>query len=230
MKLRILGSFWAALMAATAVHAAPVTIDGVINPGEWAGATTVTIGNGGGTGYLKADGSYVYAGFDITGWTSAMGAGSGGNLLGFGVWKVNGGAFTSPGVEVQQSLNAGLVGPTPTTLNGLLSAWRVNGVYQASLPADLMAMESFGTGYRVWELKVPISTLGASPGDTIYVVGGIDFDWKQHWYPDYVLPSFAQYAPVKLPGGPLTVPEPGSLALVGLALLGLGVARVRKTA
>lgn len=226
-------------LAATAVQAAPAVIDGVISPGEWTGATSVVIGNGGGTGYLKADNSYIYAALDITGWSAASGVGSIGNLLGFGVWKVNGGAFASAGVEFQQSTNASLVGPTPTLLNGLLSGWRVTALsggtyqtaYQASLPADLMAMDSFATGHRVWELKVPISLLGASPGDTIYVAGGIDYDAVSHWYPDYALTSgFTQFAPVTLPGGPVPVPVPGSLALIGTALLGLGVARGRTQA
>jgi len=76
-------------LSAVRPASAAIIIDGTISGGEWAGATTATIGNGGGTAYFEADTNYIYGAFDITGWTSAMGAASGGNLLGFGVWNAD---------------------------------------------------------------------------------------------------------------------------------------------
>jgi hypothetical protein len=99
---------------------------------------------------------------------------------------------------------------------------------QASIPSDLLAKDSFSTGSRVWEVKIPISALAAIPGkcfcqrkmrerveshrilirpisligDTIYVSGGINYARSIHWYPDYMPTSgWTQYAPVKLASG-----------------------------
>jgi hypothetical protein len=133
----------------TATTNPSVVIDGVISAGEWTGATTVVIGNGGGQGYIVAAGSYLYAAFDVTGWTSAMGASSQGNLLGFGVWKTNGGYGTSPGVEFQQSTTkAAWGGDGPSgSLNGLESAWRISTVLQVR--PIMCCWQSFHTTHHV---------------------------------------------------------------------------------
>jgi PEP-CTERM motif len=202
---------------------AAVTIDGTIGAGEWAGAATYTI-QGGGTAYLKADTNFIYGAFDITGWTTAMGSASGGNLLGFGVWKVNLKAAASDGVEFQQATDKatwGGDGPSGT-MNGLASAFRINSVLQASIPANLQAMDSFDTGHRVWEVKMPIATMGVKAGDEIYAVGGINYDKKTHWYPGNLV--WASYAPVVVQA----VPEPATMTLLALGGIATLIRRRRR--
>jgi hypothetical protein len=222
--------------AADPSHA--VTIDGTISPGEWAGATTVNIFGttaipNGGTAYFRADSSYVYAAYDITGWTATMGANSHGNILGFGVWKANNGYATSPGVEFAQSTVQAALGGTSNsgTLNGLLSAFRINaGAPEAAIPASLLAADSFAAGHRVWELKIPISTMGVSAGDTIYVIGGINYDGKVHWYPHGTNGAFpANYAPLTVSAAAEAVPEPGTWAMLVTGLAALGIYRRRRS-
>jgi hypothetical protein len=189
-----------------------VTIDGTISAGEWAGAATFTI-QGGGTVSLQADQNYLYGAFDITGWLSSYSMN--GNLLGFGAWKVNGAAGSSAGVEFQQATNKatwGGDGPSGV-LNGLDSAFRIDSVLQSSIPVGLEAMDSFATGHRVWEVKMPINSMTVSAGDIIYVVGGINYSTtgggaNSNWYPGELL--WGSYAPVTV------VPEPMTLALLGL--------------
>ena len=214
-------------LAAAALVAAPasaVTIDGTIGAGEWTGATTVTI-DGGGTGFFLADPNYVYGAFDITGWTAAMGAASHGNLLGFGVWKANQGYASSPGVEFQQSTTQAAWGNDGNsgTLNGLVSAFRINAQTPPalSIPGNLLAADSFATGNRVWEVKIPISSMAVTWGDTIWLVGGINYDGKSHWYPPTFLNN-GNYAPLTLPAASGAVPEPASWALMiaGFGMVG----------
>ena len=109
----------AALAFAATGAAAAVVIDGTFTAGEWAGATTATIGNGGGMAFFLADTNFIYGAFDITGWTSVMGAASGGNLLGFGVWAANN-SYPGDGVAFQQATDAAVWGGgTSGTMNGL---------------------------------------------------------------------------------------------------------------
>ena len=229
MKKVLLASAAIALLGAGSMAQA-VTIDGTIDVGEWLGAKTATIGNGGGTAYLKADTNYIYGAFDITGWTAAMGPAAHGNLLGFGVWKVNGGYGSSPGVEFQQATDkAAWGGDGPSgTMNGLQSAFRLSTVLQSSIPGSLQAMDSFATGHHVWEVMMPISTMTVSAGDTVYVVGGINYGGNTNWYPSELL--WSSYAPVNVEASP-AVPEPAFFqmgALLGMS--GLGCLKLRRKA
>jgi hypothetical protein len=161
-----------------------------------------------------------------------MGANSQGNLLGFGVWKVNGSAgLGSTGVEFQQATGQANWGGDGNsgTLNGLVSAFRIDGQTPpaASIPGSLLAADSFATGHRVWELKVPISTMGVSAGDTIYVVGGINYNGKVNWYPDTFPPNFTNFGPVTLPRA-TAVPEPTTWAMLVTGLAGLGFMAYRR--
>jgi len=210
------------VMAGSVMTVSAVNIDGTITAGEWAGAATYTIGNGGGTAYLMADENYAYGAFDITGWTATMGAASHGNLLGFGVWKVNGG-YGGTGVEFQQATDSASWGDDGVsgTMNGLSSAFRIDAQSPpaSSIPGNLQAMDSFATGHRVWEVMMPISSMLVSEGDYVYFVGGINYEGATHWYPDELL--WNSYAPVKVKAG-TSVPDGGmTLGLLGLALTGL---------
>lgn len=178
----------------------PPNIDGIISPNEWTGAATATIGNGGGTAYFKADANFIYGAFDITGWTSQEGATSNGNLLGFGVWNEDN-SYPGNGVEFQQATgqaNWGNDGQSGT-LNGLVSAFRINAQSPpaSSIPTTLEAMDSFGTGHRVWEVKMPISTMTVVDCQ-VWVVGGINYAGAQHWYPASFFPGYNGYFSVQL--------------------------------
>jgi hypothetical protein len=65
-----------------------------------------------------------------------------------------------------------------------------------------------------------------SAGDTIYVVGGINYGGQTHWYPDYFPTTGGnKYAPVTVEAG-ASVPDGGAtLMLLGSALVGLGALR-----
>jgi len=214
-------------LASTTTQAASVTIDGTIGATEWAGATILTIGNGGGTAYVKADTNFIYGAFDITGWTSVMGAASQGNLLGFGVWGADNSYPNPPGVEFQQATNQANWGGDGNsgTMNGLVSAFRINGQSPpaATIPGTLQAMDSFATGHRVWEVMMPISTMLVSAGDTIWVVGGINYEGQQHWYPDTFMPNYTGYAPITVEAS--VVPIPAAVWLFGSALGLMGIVR-----
>jgi len=215
----------AAALAGAWTASAVITIDGTINPGEWHGATTYTIGNGGGTAYFKADTSFIYGAFDITGWTAAMGPASGGNALGFGVWGANNSYPNHPGVEFAQGTDAAAFGGSYSAMmNGLQSAFKLDAVVQASIPDSLQAADSFATGHRVWEVMMPISTMTVNVGDTIWAVGGINYNSAQHWYPDTFVPDYNGYAPITV-GAP--VPEPTTMIAGALLLLPFGASTLR---
>jgi hypothetical protein len=221
------------MMALAGSAMADTVIDGVISAGEWTGAASYTIGSGGGTAYFRADTNFIYGAFDITGWTSAMGAASQGNLLGFGVWKANGGYGTSSGVEFQQSTTQqGWGGGGQSgTMNGLASAFRINTLLQGSIPGSLQAMDSFATGHRVWEVAMPISSMGVNAGDTVWLVGGINYAGATHWYPDYFPNGYTNYAPVLVQAAAQAVPLPpaawaGLSTVAGIA--GIGFIRRRR--
>ena len=223
-----------ALVHLSAVQSASagLIVDGTISSGEWTGATTAAI-QGGGTAYFKADTNYVYAAFDVTGWTSAMGAASQGNLLGFGVWGANNGYGSSNGVEFQQSTTQqAWGGSAPSgTMNGLLSRYAINTVGQGSIPADLLAADSFATGHRVWEVQAPISSMNVHAGDSIWAIGGINYNGVVHWYPATKTSGFpSTYVEIPVQAAAAApVPEPGSFALAALGVSGIVmVARRRK--
>jgi hypothetical protein len=201
LSATLLATFFAGTPAPTFAAA---TEDYYIGYDDGPGGT----GNGG-TAYFRADTSYIYGAFDITGWTAAMGASSHGNILGFGVWDANNGHPTAQGVEFAQSTS-------------WPSKFSINTIIQGSVPGDLQAMDSFATGNRVWEVKMPIGSMGVSVGQTIWAVGGINYEGQQHWYPDSFFPGYNGYAPITvethIPDGGLTLVLLGS-ALTGLAAL-----------
>ncbi len=221
-----------AIIGAASSMANTFAIDGTISAGEWAGAATYTIGNGAGTAYLSADTNFIYGAFDITGWTAGMGAGSQGDLLGFGVWKANDSyGPTGTGVEFQQSTTAAAWGNDGNsgTMNGLESAFRIDTVLQGAIPGSLEAMDSFATGHRVWEVMIPVSSLGVNAGDTLWVVGGINYNGGVHWYPDTFPANYTGYAPVVVDAA--ATPEPSYFGVLALGLGGfVMVVRRRKRA
>jgi hypothetical protein len=218
-----------AYMAAVRPASAGIVIDGTISGGEWTGATTAAIQRGG-TAYFKADTNYVYAAFDITGWTSAMGAASQGNLLGFGVWKVNNG-FGGTGVEFQQSTTTAAWGggAASGTMNDLQSRYLINNIAQSSISADLLAKDSFATGTRVWEVRMPISSMNVSVGDSIWAIGGINYDGKVNWYPATSPTGFpTTYVQIPIEAAPAPVPEPGTFTIAAIGLAGMVMAARKK--
>jgi hypothetical protein len=159
-----------------------------------------------------------------------MGAASQGNLLGFGVWKANQGYATSPGVEFQQSTTQAAWGNDGNsgTMNGLVSAFRINAQTPPalSIPGSLLAADSFATGNRVWEVKIPISSMAVTWGDTIWLVGGINYNGKSNWYPStFLVSGNFNYAPLTLPAAPGGVPEPASWAMLIAGFGMVGAAR-----
>jgi hypothetical protein len=222
-----------AYMSPVRPASAGIVIDGTISSGEWAGATTAAIQRGG-TAYFKADTNYVYAAFDITGWTSAMGPASQGNLLGFGVWKANNGFGTSDGVEFQQAQTAASWGSTPLnplppsgTMNGLASRYLINTVAQGSIPLDLLAADSFATGNRVWEVRMPISGMNVSVGGSIWAIGSINYNGFVNWYPATAPTGFPDtYVQIPIEAAP--VPEPGTFTIAAIGLAGMVMAARKK--
>jgi len=81
-----------------------------------------------------------------------------------------------------------------------------------------------GGGHLYYELQVPLSVLGASPGDTLkYLTHVRDFSGSPtvtNYHPEAY--SWSPYSALQTYGGDLTlVPEPATIGLLGLGALSL---------
>ena len=70
---------------------------------------------------------------------------------------------------------------------------------------------------------------GLLPGDSIWVVGGINYEGQQHWYPDTFVPGYEGYTEIKVAAIPAAAPVPGTVALLGLGMLALGWSRKNRS-
>lgn len=194
-------------------QAMAVTIDGTISSGEWIGAATYNIGTNyaltpvSGTVSIIADTQYLYAVLDLTAYTTSTS--HHGDNLGLGVQKGTGGYPSGNWVEFNEADSQPGNWPLSSgTIDGRAALWQINQVAQSSLPGDLQAITLWDTGHRVTELQIPLSALGGlSDGDTINVVGDVDFDSSQHWYPAAVPTTWdpLEYAHIAL------VPDPAAI-------------------
>jgi hypothetical protein len=184
-----------------------------------------------GTAYIRADQNRVYAAFDITGWTAAMGSASHGNTMGFSVGLTGNNYPAGSWITfAQSSIGANTLPGVSGVMNGLDSFYDVEDKAATVIPSDLQAADSFAAGHRVWEVSMSLSHLGVlSPGEKLNIVGGINFDSTQHWYPEsfaankYANP--ASYGLITVQGS--NVPEPATFALFVLGLAGVGWMRRR---
>jgi len=168
-------------------HGGAPTIDGVISEGEWDGALSIPVTSNMGTVNLLASIDYLYVLFDLVDSTDAR---LGQNLKGNDQTSINinptsGGPWgfpydlifeTSADLPWNPKVNSGII-------DGWNTRWFPNDAQEA-LPADLQSATIYSGGKRITEWKLPLASIGVSPGNTLKIGGAIEVgDGNSYVYP-----------------------------------------------
>lgn len=191
---KILGIFVGIVAVFLAIKpaSAAITIDGVVSPGEWDGATVIPAASGIGNVSIIADTNYLYALINVTDSTDArLGQNIVGNdQTGLNINPTDGGSWGFPyDIIFQTGADPNAWGGTSSgTSDNWYTQWsiKVSGIttQQVSLPPDLETETIYSGGNRVSEWKLPLSSIGVSPGDELKVGGAIDRgDGNSYVYP-----------------------------------------------
>lgn len=168
---------------ASASPGAP-TIDGVVEEGEWDGATVIDVASGMGTVSVIARADYLYVLFNLVDLTDARaGENLGGNdQISINVNPTDGGSWgfpydlifeTSADLPWDSKVNSG-------TLDGWNTRWFPDNAQQ-DLPGDLESATIYTGAERITEWKLP---LASTPGDILKVGGAIEVgDGSSYPYP-----------------------------------------------
>jgi hypothetical protein len=214
----------AAMAAGTPAIASP-TIDGTLSPGEWGSPwfydNTETPGYWQSTpiftGYVTNDTTNLYIALDVQTNETAM--------TKIPVWL----AFKTTAGTYSQ-----FIAPYDVMTIGYATT-----PYAASnqpLPTGAAFASILGGGHLYYELQVPLSVLGASPGDTLKYLMHVR-DFKNNSIPDDPATttnyhpeaySWSPYGALQTYGGNLIIPEPATMALVALGGIGMLVSRKRR--
>lgn len=154
------------------------TINGIIGPYEWVGATVIPVASEMGTVSVIAYSDYLYVLFDVVDSTDAR---AGENLTGNDKISININPDVSVGYECDIIFETGTdpaawpIGPSCGPIDGYETNWVIDGVQVTPLPQDLEAKTIYSAGTRVTEWKIPLASIeGLSAGDTLLVGGACD--------------------------------------------------------
>lgn len=197
MKRKIFSVLFALVLACslglvTAVPASAAgtpTIDGTVSSGEWDGAVSIPVASGMGTVKLLASTDYMHVLFDLVDSTDAR---LGENIHGNDQTSININPTPGPtnwGIPCDIIFQTGADpnawgGTSSGTTDGWETDWEIDGTQLLSLPGDLETMTIYSGGTRISEWKVPLASIGVSPGDMLHVGGAIDVgDGSSYSYP-----------------------------------------------
>lgn len=213
-------------------YAIPVNIDGINSVGEWDGATSIPVAISMGTVSVYADTSYMYVLFDLSDSTDARidyPGEVGNDQIGINVNPTDGGSWGFPYdlIFETSALSGGSYLPNDGghhqlpwnpklnsgTIDGWASRWFPNNAQQG-LPAGLQSATIYSGGTRITEWQLPLSS---SAGDILLVGGAVDVgDGSSYAYPiGLVWNTASTFVPITV------VPEPATVALLGLGALSL---------
>lgn len=166
-----------------------ITIDGVIDEGEWDGAVSIPVAGDMGTVKLLATTDYLYVLFDLADSNDARTqyAGEVGNdQISININPTDGGSWGFPYdlIFETSALSAGDGGhhmlPWNPKVNSGISSdgwatrWFPNDA-QENLPNNLESATTYSGGQRITEWKLPLASIGGlAPGGTLKIGGAID--------------------------------------------------------
>lgn len=172
--------------AAPASAAGTPIIDGVIDAGEWDGATVIPVASGMGNVSVLAYTDYLYVLFNVTDSTDArLGENLVGNdKIGLNINPTDGGPWGKPyDIVFQTGADpAAFTTPDPNvddSSSGMTDGWEtewciVGNQLPLPLDAETMTLYDYGTGTRISEWKVPLASIAPSAGDSLKVGGACD--------------------------------------------------------
>ena len=227
-----------------------VTIDSTISSGEWDGAVSIPVVSGMGTVKLLATTDYLYVLFDLVDSNDARTqyVGEVGNdQISININPTDGGPWGFPYdlIFETSALSGGAYLPddgghhqlpwnpkvnSGTSSDNWATRWFPNNA-QGALPGDLESATTYSGGKRITEWKIPLASIGVSPGDTLKVGGAVDVgDGNSYVYPiglDWG--SASTFATIDIPIPPKPVPSTTPILMVLLlaSLAVIGAKRIK---
>jgi len=181
--LVLLASFSLVTAVPAAADGGTPAIDGTESAGEWDGATVIDV-DGDINDILKVLAStgnlYMLLAVDDS-TDNRIGEGPGSNdKTSVNINPTDGASYGMPcdiifEMGTDPSSWADSWGPSCGTIDGYETNWVIDGTQQ-TLPEDLEAVTIYDAGRKVTEWKIPLSTIGLSPGDTLQIGGNFDID------------------------------------------------------